>query len=65
MNELSISQQYPAEKYNLIGNTDVMVEIPDIKAPVVQAIRLETDSAKGDVYIHQRAEKEWTDDQNR
>ena len=42
-----------------------MVEIPDIKAPVVQAIRLETDPAKGDVYIHQRAKKEWTDDQNR
>ena len=43
MNELSISQKYPVEKYNLLGNTDVMVEIPDIKAPVIQAIRLETD----------------------
>lgn len=65
MNELSISQKYPVEKYNLLGNTDVMVEIPDIKAPVIQAIRLETDPAKGDVYIQQNAKKEWTDDQNR
>ena len=65
MNELSISQKYPVEKYNLLGNTDVMVEIPDIKAPVIQAIRLETEPAKGDVYIHQNAKKEWTDDQNR
>ena len=31
MNELSISKQYPAEKYNLLGNTEVMVEVPDIK----------------------------------
>ena len=63
MNELSITRQYPAEKFNLLGNTDVMVEVPDIKAPVVQAIRLETDPKKGDVYIQQYAKKEWSDKQ--
>lgn len=65
MNELSISKKYPAEQYNLLGNTDVMVEIPDIKAPVVQAICLETEPAKGDVYIQQYAKNEWSDGQGR
>lgn len=58
MNELSISKQYPANKYNLLGNTDVMVEIPDIKSPVVQAVQLDPNPDKGDVYIQQ---KSWTD----
>lgn len=65
MNELSISKKYPVERYNLLGNADVMVEIPDIKAPVVQAISLETDPAKGDVYIQQYAKEEYTDNQRR
>ncbi len=61
MNELSISKQYPAEKYNLLGNTDVMVEVPDIKSPVVQAVRLDPDPKKGDVYIQQKAKDAYTD----
>lgn len=61
MNELSISKQYPAEKYNLLGNTDVMVEVPDIKSPVVQAVRLDPDPKKGDVYIQQKAQDAYTD----
>lgn len=65
MNELSISKKYPAERFNLLGNTDVMVEIPDIKTPVIQAISLESDPAKGDVYIQQYAKKEWTDEKHR
>lgn len=54
MNELSISNQYPAEKYNLLGNTDVMVKVPDIKSPVIQIVRLNPDPGKGDVYIQQK-----------
>lgn len=61
MNELSISKQYPANKYNLLGNTDVMVEIPDIKSPVVQAVQLDPNPDKGDVYIQQKG---WTDNNN-
>ena len=61
MNELSISNQYPAAKYNLLGNTDVMVEVPDIKSPVIQVVRLNTDIGKGEVYIQQKASNEWTD----
>lgn len=65
MNELSISKQYPAGQFNLLGNTDVMVEIPDIKAPVIQTIRLKTKPTEGDVYIQQYAKKEWIDNQNK
>ena len=31
MYELSILKKYPAENYNLLGNTDVMVEVQDVK----------------------------------
>ena len=61
MNELSISKQYPAAKYNLLGNTDVIVEVPDIKSPVIQAVKLDPNPDKGDVYIQQKASNEWTD----
>lgn len=61
MNELSISQKYPAAKYNLLGNTDVIVEIPDIKSPVIQTIKLNTDVSKGEVYIQQKARNAYTD----
>lgn len=54
MNELSISNQYPVTKYNLLGNTDVMARIPDIKSPVIQVVRLNPDPNKGDVYIQQK-----------
>lgn len=61
MNELSISKQYPVEKYNLLGNTDVMAEIPDIKSPVIQAVQLDPNPDKGEVYIQQRAIRKWTE----
>lgn len=64
MNELSISKKYPASSYNLLGNTDVMVEVPDIKSPVIQVISLDPDPKKGDVYIHQKYRKEYIDKNN-
>lgn len=62
MNELSISNQYPVEKYNLLGNTDVMARIPDIKSPVIQVVRLNPDPNKGDVYVQQ---KRYTDKEHK
>lgn len=61
MYELSISQKYPANEYNLLGNTDVIVEVPDIKSPVIQTIKLDTDISKGEVYIHQKAKNAYSD----
>lgn len=61
MNELSITSQYPVAKYNLLGNTDVMVSVPDIKSPVVQQIKLNPDPDAGDVYVQQKAQSAWKD----
>lgn len=61
MNELSVSKKYPAEKYNLLGNTDVMANVPEIKSPVIQVIKLDPDPSRGDVYIQQEAKTAWTD----
>lgn len=61
MNELTISKDYPADKYNLLVNAAVMVEIPDIKSPVVQAVKLDSNPEKGDVYIQQKGNVAWTD----
>lgn len=57
MNQLSIIEKYPVEKYNLLGNTSVMVEVPDIKSPVVQAVQLNN----SDVYVHQKSKEAYTD----
>lgn len=65
MNELSISKKYPASQYNLLGNTDVMVEVPEIKSPVVQVVRLDTNPQKKDVYIQQKASRAYTDDKGK
>lgn len=65
MNELSISKQYPAENFNLLGNTDIIVKVPDIKTPVIQSVKLDPNPAKGDVYILQKAKKDWTDKQGK
>lgn len=65
MNILTISEKYPAEQYNLLGNTDVMVEIPDIKSPVVQAVKIDPNPQKGDVYIQKEASDVWTDRQGK
>lgn len=61
MNELSITEKYPVQQYNLLGNTDVMVQVPDIKSPVVQVVRLDPNPNKGDVYIQRKARSEYTD----
>lgn len=60
-NQISITSKYPVDKYNLLGNTDCMAVIPDIQSPVVQAVKLDIDPNKGDVYIQQKAKNEYTD----
>ncbi len=61
MQELIVSKQYPVEKFNLLGNTEVMVTVPDIKSPVIQVVKLNTDPDKGEVYIHQKSKEGYTD----
>ncbi len=53
-NIIALDQQYPANQFNLLGNTAVMARIPDIKSPVIQVIKLDPDTSKGDVYYEKR-----------
>jgi len=61
MNELSIVNQYPPEKYNLLGNTMVVTEVPEIMSPVMQAVQIDPNPDHGDVYIQQKAKNGYTD----
>ncbi|MBO5610617.1 MAG: hypothetical protein J5929_09670 [Eubacterium sp.] len=54
MNELSIVKQFPPEKFNLLGNTMVATKVPDIMAPVAQAVKLSPNPDDGDVYIQDK-----------
>ena len=56
-NEISITQQYPPANYNLLGNTAVMVSIPDIKSPVIQKIKINPNPDAGEVYIRTEMER--------
>ena len=55
MNELSIIEKFPAKEYNLLGNTSVVTEVPEIMSPVIQKVQLNSDPQAGDVYIQQKA----------
>lgn len=59
--QISLIEKYPPQQFNLLGNTDVIVEIPEIMSPVVQAIKLNPDPNAGDVYVQQKAKNEYTD----
>lgn len=61
MYQLSLSEKYPMKNYNLLGNTAVAVDIPDIKSPVIQKIELNPNPKIGDVYIQQKGKGAYTD----
>ena len=50
---ISLTQKYPTAQFNLLGNTDVAVQVPDIMTPVAQAIKLSPNPNDGDVYVQQ------------
>lgn len=58
---IMLTQQYPEDKFNLLGNTSVMTTIPDLMTPVIQVVSISPDPAKGEVYIQQKASEEWYD----
>lgn len=53
-NVIALDRQYPADRFNLLGNTAIMAKIPAIKSPVIQVIKLDPDTNKGDVYYEKR-----------
>lgn len=53
-NIIAIEQQYPTDRFNLLGDTTVVARIPAIKSPVIQVIKIDPDTNKGDVYYEKR-----------
>lgn len=51
---INISEKYPEKQYNLLGNVSVVTKVPDIKSPVIQVIRIDTDPSHGEVYLQQK-----------
>ena len=64
-NALQITQQYPAEKYNLLVPMQTVAEIADIHRPVMNAVQISTNLNDGEIYVQEKAKNEWTDGSGR
>ena len=54
MMQYDISKTYSSANFNLLGNTSVIAQVPDIKSPVIQVIHLSENLADGDVYVQRK-----------
>ena len=54
---LTITEQFPQEKYNLLVPMKTVTEIADIHKPVMNAVQISTNLADKEIYLQ---EKEWT-----
>lgn len=64
-NALQITQQYPAEKYNLLVPMQTVTEIADIHKPVMNAVQISTNLADKEIYEQEKAKSAWTDSRGR
>lgn len=62
-NALMITQQYPAEQYNLLVPMQTVAEIADIHKPVMNAVQISTDLADKEIYVQEKAKGAWKDKQ--
>lgn len=60
-NALMITQQYPAEKYNLLVPMQTVAEIADIHKPVMNAVQISTNLADKEIYEQEKAKSAWKD----
>ena len=60
-NALQITQQYPANRYNLLVPMQTVAEIADIHRPVMNAVQISTNLNDGEIYVQEKAKDEWTD----
>ncbi len=60
-NALSITTQYPAEKYNLLVPMQTVAEIADIHKPVMNAVQISTDLNDKEIYMQEKPSDPWTD----
>lgn len=60
-NALTITQQYPAERFNLLVPMQTVAEIADIHKPVMNAVQISTNFADKEIYEQEKAKGAWTD----
>lgn len=60
-NALMITQQYPAERYNLLVPMQTVAEIADIHKPVMNAVQISINLADKEIYEQEKAKSAWKD----
>ena len=60
-NTLQITQQYPAERFNLLVPMQTVAEIADIHKPVMNAVQISTNLDDGEIYVQEKARDAWRD----
>lgn len=60
-NALQITQQYPADKFNLLVPMQTVAEIAEIHKPVMNAVQISTNLDDGEIYVQEKARDAWTD----
>lgn len=58
---LQITQQYPAEKYNLLVPMQTVAEIADIHRPVMNAVQISTNLNDKEIYLQEKPRDAWKD----
>ncbi len=58
-NALMITQQYPAEKYNLLVPMQTVAEIAEIHRPVMNAVQISTNLADKEIYEQEKGKSAW------
>lgn len=59
-NALSITQQYPVERYNLLVPMQTVAEIAEIHKPVMNAVQISTNPDDGEIYEQEKPSDGWT-----
>lgn len=60
-NALTITQQYPVERFNILIPMQTVAEIAEIHRPVINAVQISTNLADAEIYEQEKAKNEWTD----
>lgn len=58
---LTITSQYPAEKFNLLVPMKTVAEIAEIHKPVMNAVQISTDFKDKEIYVQEKGSEAWTD----
>lgn len=60
-NALQITQQYPADRYNLLVPMQTVAEIAAIHKPVMNAVTISTDLNDKEIYVQEKARQAYRD----